>query len=123
MIATPDLEVAEALQRVFQSGLFRVYINHDVIGCEMGGALKNVIAIAAGMAEGLSVGDNTRSAVIARGLAEVRAAAADGAAWASDVRCSPIGAGPRPDPSAVRRLPMPLSALGFARAARLWAAT
>ncbi len=71
VIATPDLEVAEALQRVFQSGLFRVYINHDVIGCEMGGALKNVIAIAAGMAEGLSVGDNTRSAVIARGLAEL----------------------------------------------------
>ncbi len=71
VIATPDLEVAEALQRVFQSGLFRVYINHDVVGVEMGGALKNVIAIAAGMAEGLSVGDNTRSAVIARGLAEL----------------------------------------------------
>ena len=71
VIATHDLEVAEALQNVFQSGLFRVYTNHDVIGCEMGGALKNVIAIAAGMAEGLSVGDNTRSAVIARGLAEL----------------------------------------------------
>ncbi len=71
VVATHDLEVAEALQRVFQTGLFRVYTNHDVIGCEMGGALKNVIAIAAGMAEGLSVGDNTRSAVIARGLAEL----------------------------------------------------
>ena len=60
---------------------------------------------------------------LARGLAEVRTAAVDGATWTSDVRCSPIGAGPTPDPSAVRRLPMPLSALGFARAARLWAAT
>ncbi len=71
VVATPDRQVAQALQAVFQSGLFRVYINHDVIGVEMGGALKNVIAIAAGMAEGLSVGDNTRSAVITRGLAEL----------------------------------------------------
>jgi glycerol-3-phosphate dehydrogenase (NAD(P)+) len=71
VIATEDLQVASALQAVFQQGLFRVYKNHDVIGCEMGGALKNVIAIAAGMAEGLSVGDNTRSAVITRGLAEL----------------------------------------------------
>jgi len=71
VVATEDLEVAEALQTVFQHGLFRVYTNHDVIGCEMGGALKNVIAISAGMAEGLSVGDNTRSAVITRGLAEL----------------------------------------------------
>ncbi|WP_420451351.1 NAD(P)H-dependent glycerol-3-phosphate dehydrogenase [Ilumatobacter sp.] len=71
VIATEDLEVAAALQRVVQGGLFRVYTNHDVIGCEMGGALKNVIAIAAGMAEGLTTGDNTRSAVITRGLAEL----------------------------------------------------
>jgi glycerol-3-phosphate dehydrogenase (NAD(P)+) len=48
-----------------------VYTNHDVIGCEVAGALKNVIAIAAGMAEGLSVGDNTRAAVVSRGLAEL----------------------------------------------------
>lgn len=71
VIATEDLAVARALQRVFQSGLFRVYLNDDILGCEMGGALKNVIAIAAGMAQGLGVGDNTRSAVIARGLAEL----------------------------------------------------
>ena len=71
VIATEDLQVAAALQRVFQCGLFRVYTNHDVIGCEMGGALKNVIAIAAGMAQGLATGDNTRSAVISRGLSEV----------------------------------------------------
>ncbi len=71
VIATEDLAVARALQRVFQTGLFRIYVNDDIIGCEMGGALKNVIAISAGMAQGLGVGDNTRSAVIARGLAEL----------------------------------------------------
>ena len=71
VIATEDLQVAAALQHVFQCGLFRVYTHHDVIGCEMGGALKNVIAIAAGMAQGLATGDNTRSAVISRGLAEL----------------------------------------------------
>jgi glycerol-3-phosphate dehydrogenase (NAD(P)+) len=71
VIATEDLSVATALQRVLNRGLFRVYTNHDVIGCEIGGALKNVIAIATGMAEGLGVGDNTRAAVITRGLAEL----------------------------------------------------
>jgi glycerol-3-phosphate dehydrogenase (NAD(P)+) len=71
VIATEDLNVAFALQDVLRRGLFRLYTNHDVIGCEVGGALKNVIAIAAGMAEGLGVGDNTRAAVIARGLAEL----------------------------------------------------
>lgn len=71
VIATEDLTVAAALQRIVRRGLFRVYTNHDVIGCEVGGALKNVIAIATGMAQGLSAGDNTRAAVITRGLAEL----------------------------------------------------
>jgi len=71
VIATEDLSVATELQRVLQRGLFRIYTNHDVIGCEVGGALKNVIAIATGIAQGLSVGDNTRAAVISRGLAEL----------------------------------------------------
>jgi len=71
VIATEDLDVAAALQKVFARGTFRVYTNHDVIGCEIGGALKNVVAIATGIAEGLSVGDNTRSAVITRGLQEL----------------------------------------------------
>ena len=48
-----------------------MYTNHDVIGCEVAGALKNVIAIASGMADGLGTGDNTRAAVITRGLAEL----------------------------------------------------
>jgi glycerol-3-phosphate dehydrogenase (NAD(P)+) len=63
--------VAAALQDVLRRGLFRIYTNHDVIGCEVGGALKNVVAIAAGMAEGLGVGDNTRAMVITRGLSEL----------------------------------------------------
>ena len=61
VIATDDLGVAAALQAVLRHKLFRVYRNHDVVGCEIGGALKNVIAIAAGIGEGLGVGDNTRA--------------------------------------------------------------
>jgi glycerol-3-phosphate dehydrogenase (NAD(P)+) len=71
VIATEDLAVATALQRLLRRGVFRLYVNHDVIGCEVGGALKNVIAIAAGIAQGIGVGDNTRAAVITRGLAEL----------------------------------------------------
>ncbi len=71
VIATEDLEVARAIQKVVTRGVFRVYLNDDVTGCEMGGALKNVIAIAAGIGEGLGVGDNTRAAVMSRGLAEL----------------------------------------------------
>lgn len=71
VIAMDDENVAKALQDIFQVQLFRVYTNEDIIGCEMGGVLKNVIAIASGMADGLGAGDNTRAAVITRGLAEV----------------------------------------------------
>lgn len=71
VVATEDLAVAAAIQKVVTRGVFRVYVNDDVIGCEVGGALKNVVAIAAGIGEGLGVGDNTRAAVMARGLAEL----------------------------------------------------
>jgi glycerol-3-phosphate dehydrogenase (NAD(P)+) len=71
VIAMPDEHVATSLQPVFSSRRFRVYTNTDVPGCEIGGALKNVIAIAAGMGLGLGVGDNTRAMVITRGLAEL----------------------------------------------------
>ncbi|MCW2573874.1 MAG: hypothetical protein JWO88_3932, partial [Frankiales bacterium] len=71
VIATQDLDVAANLQGVMKSGLFRIYSNHDVIGCELGGALKNVVAIATGIAQGLSVGDNTRASVMTRGLGEL----------------------------------------------------
>ena len=71
VIATEDLSVARAIQTVLTRGLFRIYTNHDVIGCELGGALKNVVAIACGIAQGLGVGDNTRAMVMTRGLAEL----------------------------------------------------
>jgi glycerol-3-phosphate dehydrogenase (NAD(P)+) len=71
VIATEDLAVAAAIQEVISRGLFRVYLNHDVVGCEIGGALKNVVAIAAGIGQGLGVGDNTRAMVMSRGLAEL----------------------------------------------------
>jgi len=71
VVATEDLAVATAIQKVVTRGVFRVYVNDDVVGCEIGGALKNVIAIAAGIGQGLGVGDNTRAAVMARGLAEL----------------------------------------------------
>jgi glycerol-3-phosphate dehydrogenase (NAD(P)+) len=71
VIACSDAEVARALQRVCMSTSFRVYTNPDVVGCEVAGAMKNVIAIAAGTAAGLGYGDNTLAALITRGLAEV----------------------------------------------------
>jgi glycerol-3-phosphate dehydrogenase (NAD(P)+) len=71
VVATADDDVAMALQPLFRSRVFRVYRNRDVLGSEMGGVLKNIIAIAAGMADGLGVGDNTRAMVITRGLAEI----------------------------------------------------
>ena len=71
VIAMSDENVAKQLQNVFATRLFRVYQQDDVIGCELAGALKNVMAIAAGMADGLGTGDNTRSAVITRGLNEL----------------------------------------------------
>ncbi len=71
VIAFEDPIVAIDLQKVFATRLFRVYTNPDLVGCELGGALKNVIAVAAGMGDGLGAGDNTRAAVITRGLAEL----------------------------------------------------
>ena len=71
VVATADADVATALQPLFSSRVFRVYRNSDVLGSEMGGVLKNIVAIAAGMADGLGVGDNTRATVITRGLAEI----------------------------------------------------
>jgi len=71
VVACHEAAVAGSLQELFNSGLYRVYTTHDVIGVEVAGALKNVIAIAAGMADGVGVGDNTRALVITRGLAEL----------------------------------------------------
>ncbi|MEZ5502707.1 MAG: NAD(P)H-dependent glycerol-3-phosphate dehydrogenase [Halioglobus sp.] len=71
VIAMEDDIIVQELQKVFKSGLFRVYTNTDVIGCELGGVLKNIIAIAVGMGDGQGAGDNTRAGLITRGLAEV----------------------------------------------------
>lgn len=69
--AADDLETAQDAQRVFATSSFRVYSNLDLIGVELAGALKNVIAIAAGILEGLGMGHNPRAALITRGLAEI----------------------------------------------------
>ena len=71
VIAMADARIAIGLQPVFASPGFRVYTNPDIIGCEVAGALKNVMAIAAGMAAGLGFGDNTKAMLMTRGLAEL----------------------------------------------------
>jgi glycerol-3-phosphate dehydrogenase (NAD(P)+) len=70
VIACPDTDRAEALQAACHTPYFRPYTNPDMVGCELGGAVKNVIALACGIAEGLGFGDNTRASLITRGLAE-----------------------------------------------------
>ncbi|MBV8051078.1 MAG: NAD(P)-dependent glycerol-3-phosphate dehydrogenase, partial [Acidobacteriaceae bacterium] len=70
-IASADAELAEAVQREFGDPRFRVYTNSDVTGVELGGALKNIIAIAAGICDGIGLGHNSVAALITRGLAEI----------------------------------------------------
>ena len=71
-LATGEEPLAKELQRLFARPYFRVYTNADVIGVEIGGALKNVIAIATGCSDGLGLGHNARAALITRGLAEIK---------------------------------------------------
>ena len=71
VVAIPDATIASELQRILTQPTMRVYTNPDVVGCEVAGVVKNVIAIAAGMAEGMGFGDNTRATLITRGLAEM----------------------------------------------------
>jgi glycerol-3-phosphate dehydrogenase (NAD(P)+) len=75
-IAAPDERAVEEMQRAFSTPAFRVYRSTDVVGVELGGAAKNVIAIAAGVADGLGFGSSTRAALITRGVAEVARLAA-----------------------------------------------
>ena len=70
-IASEDDRTAMRLQEIFHSRTFRCYRNNDVVGTELGGAFKNVVAIAAGMADGLGFGDNTKATLVTRGLAEM----------------------------------------------------
>lgn len=69
--ASGDLSLARQVQRMFNTDRFRVYTNLDVVGVELSGALKNVIAIAAGISDGLGYGDNAKSALMTRGLVEI----------------------------------------------------
>jgi len=69
--AARDAVVAKEVQKIFNTETFRVYTHNDIIGVELGGAMKNVIALAAGVADGLGFGHNTRAALITRGLAEM----------------------------------------------------
>ncbi|HVF04602.1 MAG TPA: NAD(P)H-dependent glycerol-3-phosphate dehydrogenase [Frankiaceae bacterium] len=71
VVACADGSAAERLQAASLTGYFRPYTNTDVVGCELGGAVKNVIALACGMAEGMGFGDNTKASLITRGLAEM----------------------------------------------------
>ena len=71
VLAHPDVEVATPIQELFMSETFRVYVGTDVVGVELGGALKNVVAIACGIADGIGFKANTKAALITRGLAEM----------------------------------------------------
>ena len=71
VVGAKTKETAVYLQKAFMSDVFRVYISPDILGIEIGGSLKNVIALAAGIADGLGYGDNTKAALITRGIAEI----------------------------------------------------
>ena len=70
-VASKDMKFAEFIQDVFMTDRFRVYTNHDVIGVELGGALKNIIALGAGISDGMGFGDNAKAAMMTRGIAEI----------------------------------------------------
>lgn len=71
VVSSRDCDLAKDVQKLFMTGSFRVYTNPDIVGVELGGALKNIIAVAAGISDGLGFGDNTKAALMTRGLAEI----------------------------------------------------
>lgn len=71
VVASNEMDVAEVVQDIFISPKFRVYTNADLVGVELGGSLKNIIAFAAGVSDGLGYGDNTKAALMTRGLTEI----------------------------------------------------
>jgi glycerol-3-phosphate dehydrogenase (NAD(P)+) len=71
VVASSDLETAQRIQRIFTNDYYRVYASNDVLGCELAGAIKSVIALAVGMAIGMGHGENTQSMLITRGLNEI----------------------------------------------------
>src|ERR1700683_1476525 len=107
VVACTDNAAAERLQRACHTGYFRPYTNPDVTGCELGGAVKNVIALGVGMAVGMGLGDNTRAMLITRGPGETARAGAALCAGAADParpgRDGPPGRGARGRSAHVRR--------------------
>ncbi len=71
VIASKSIETAKYIQDIMMSDMFRIYTSDDIIGVEMGGALKNIVALCAGVSDGLGYGDNTKAALMTRGLAEI----------------------------------------------------
>lgn len=71
VVASKSIETAKSIQDIFMGDMFRVYTSTDIAGVELGGALKNVIALCAGISDGLGYGDNTKAALMTRGLAEI----------------------------------------------------
>lgn len=92
VVASKDKKVSEKVQDVFMTSNFRVYTNNDLIGVELGGTVKNVIALAAGIADGIGYGDNTKAALMTRGIVEIgRLGAALGANIVTFAGLSGIG--------------------------------
>lgn len=71
-VASPNLKLAEEVQDIFMTDRFRVYTTEDLVGVELGGALKNIIALGAGISDGMGFGDNAKAALMTRGLAEIK---------------------------------------------------
>jgi glycerol-3-phosphate dehydrogenase (NAD(P)+) len=92
VVASEDLEVAQVVQDIFMGPKFRVYTNPDIVGVELGGALKNIIAFGAGVCDGLGLGDNAKAALMTRGISEIgRLGAAMGANVSTFAGLSGIG--------------------------------
>jgi len=70
-VSSENMQVAEYIQDIFMTDRFRVYTNKDVLGVELGGALKNIIALGAGISDGMGFGDNAKAAMMTRGIAEI----------------------------------------------------
>ncbi|MGN1411309.1 MAG: NAD(P)H-dependent glycerol-3-phosphate dehydrogenase [Oscillospiraceae bacterium] len=71
VVSSTNPQYAESIQETLSNPLFRIYVNNDIIGCEIGGSLKNIIALCSGISDGMGYGDNTKSALMTRGIAEM----------------------------------------------------
>ena len=92
VVGCEDINVAKYIQKIFMSEHFRIYTTEDIIGVELGGSLKNVIALCAGISDGLGFGDNTKAALMTRGMAEIiRLGIAMGAKYETFIGLSGIG--------------------------------